>query len=399
MSGVVGPGRPGWAAEAEADARVARAVWSRIAEPGDHAAGAFVDRLGPCAAVAAVISGDPAVPARWRVRLPGADPRADLATLDRFGGHLLVPGDPHWPPGLDDLGTERPFCLWVRGSLPAPSRGPGPGAAAPGTSTGPMAARPAVALVGSRVATPYGEQVAVELAAGCAREGYPVVSGAAFGIDAAAHRGALAAAGHTVAVLACGVDRPYPRSHTALIDRLARDGAVVSEVPPGSSPTRWRFVERNRLIAALAEVTVVVEAGLRSGASITAGRAARLNRTVAAVPGPVTSPGSAGCHQLLRQGAVCVTDTAEVLELLAPLGSAPAAVSATAGRRAEHDGLPPGDLRVYDALPLSRGVPLESVAHLAALDLPAVYAAMSRLELAGLAVRDAAGWRRARPPA
>jgi DNA processing protein len=375
-------------------------VWSRIAEPGDHAAGAFVDRLGPCAALAAVVGGDPAVPPRWRVRLPGADPRADLATLDRLGGRLLVPGDPHWPTGLDDLGTERPFCLWVRGTLPGPGHadpGAGQGAAAPTRSGGPVT-RPAVALVGSRVATPYGEQVAVELAAGCARQGYPVVSGAAFGIDAAAHRGALTAGGHTVAVLACGVDRPYPRSHTALIERLARDGAVVSEVPPGSSPTRWRFVERNRLIAALAEVTVVVEAGLRSGASITAGRAARLNRTVAAVPGPVTSPASAGCHHLLRQGAVCVTDAAEVLELLAPLGSPPVAAPAAARRHAEHDGLPPADLRVYDALPLTRGVPLDSVAHLAALDLPAVGASMSRLELAGLAVRDAAGWRRARPP-
>jgi DNA processing protein len=254
----------------------------------------------------------------------------------------------------------------------------------------------AVAVVGARAATPYGERIATELGAGCTERGHPVVSGAAFGIDAAAHRGALGVGGPTVAVLACGVDRPYPRGHSGLIEQIAEQGAVVSEVPPGSSPTRWRFVERNRLIAALAQVTVVVEAGLRSGAAITAREATDLGRSVAAVPGPVTSPGSAGCHRLLRDGAVCVTDAAEVVELLAPVGEQ--LVLPHPVRREEHDGLPPGDSRIYDALPLGRGAGVASIARTAGLDLPSTTAALGRLEVLALAVREHGGWRRARRP-
>src|SRR5689334_23659569 len=321
------------------DDRAARAAWSRLAEPDDRAAGFVVAELGAAAALlalyerpaqlralAARASGvgrarDGTEPgAGWLQRLPPLAPHRDLRTLERFGGRLVIPGDAEWPVQLDALGARTPFALWVRGHV----------------ELGP-ATRRAVALVGSRASSAYGEWVAGEFASGCAERGITVVSGAAYGIDAEAHRGALTVSGLTVAVLACGVDRAYPRGNEQLIERIAREGLVVSEVPPGSSPSRWRFVQRNRLIAALAGATVVVEAGWRSGASITAKEALALGRDVAAVPGPVTSASSAGCHRLLREGAVCVTAVDEVAELLGPIGADPAAPRSAPA--AEHDGL------------------------------------------------------------
>jgi len=173
---------------------------------------------------------------------------------------------------------------------------------------------------------------------------------------------------------------------------MTREGLVVSEVPPGSAPSRWRFVQRNRLIAALSQATVVVEAGWRSGASITAGEALRLGRDAAAVPGPVTSAGSAGCHRLLREGAVCVTDAAEIAELLAPVGAEPA--PERAGVPAEHDGLDPLDLRVFDALPARSVVDVDKLAATAGIARGAVMAALGRLQLRGLAVVGNGRWRR-----
>jgi DNA processing protein len=361
-----------------ADERCARAAWSRICEPGDLPAWHLVRDLGPGRALQRVIDRR-GTPERWQVRLAQADPRRDLDTVHRFGGRLLIPTDPEWPAALVELGElpdqAPPLCLWVRG--PA--------------DLGRAAAR-AVSMVGARAATPYGEQVAAELSAGIAEAGWSVVSGAAYGIDGAAHRGALAVAGSTVAVLACGVDRAYPRGHDRLIARIAAEGAVVSELPPGSAPTRHRFIERNRVIAALGRATVVVEAALRSGAGITASRAEQLSRPVAAVPGPVSSPLSAGCHRLLRGGATCVTSAVEVLELAGPLGEflpdEPEAVPA------EHDGLSREDLLVLDALPVRRPADLGSLSRVAGLPPPAVLAGLGRLELRGSAVREAGGWRR-----
>ncbi|HEY6793785.1 MAG TPA: DNA-processing protein DprA [Kineosporiaceae bacterium] len=376
------------------DDRVARAAWSRIAEPGDQAAGYVVAQLGAAPALLALFErqaelrafaasarsstprrGAPAPGAGWLERVPQADPRRDLATLQRFGGRLVVPGDLEWPAGLAPLELRTPFALWVRG--PADLAG---------------ACRRSVALVGSRASTRYGEWVARELGTGCAERGITVVSGAAYGIDAEAHLGALRAGGLTVAILACGVDRAYPRGNEPLIERMTRCGLVVTEIPPGSSPSRWRFVQRNRLIAALTRATVVVEAGWRSGASITAGEAQRLGRDTAAVPGPVTSAASAGCHRLLRDGAVCVTDAAEVAELVGAIGEAPA----PGGRApsADHDGLDDVDLRVFDALPIRATVGVERLAGTAGLDVSTVIGAVGRLELRGLAVREGGLWRR-----
>jgi DNA processing protein len=368
------------------DPRLAAAAWSRIAEPPDGAAGALIESLGAVEAlgwltsVAAGRAGaggerwERAV-AGWAPRLENLDIRRELDTLHRLGGRLLLPGDPGWPTSLDDLGVERPLALWVRGGAVTGSR--------------------AVAVVGARAATTYGQTMAAELAAGLAEAGATVVSGGAYGIDAAAHRGALTVDGSTTAVLAGGVDRLYPAGNTKLLEAVAASGAVVSEVPPGSVPSRNRFLARNRLIAALGAATVVVEAAWRSGALNTAASAADLSRPVGAVPGPVTSMASAGCHRLMReQGAVCVTDAAEVLELAGGAGE-----HLTADRPAPPgllDGLDPVARRVLDALPARGSAPVANVARAAGLPLAEVRAALGHLELEGRARRTGSTWARPR---
>lgn len=375
--------------------RTARAAWSRLVEPGDAVAGALVGALGPQDALAWLRESGPApqLPAiegragaaltgaaeRWRTRLATLDPARDLAMLDKLGGRLVVPEDPCWPEGLDDLGPAAPLCLWVRGTVD--------------DATLRDRLRRSVAVVGARACTAYGEHVTAELAAGLAAEGWCVVSGGAYGVDAVAHRSALAVRGPTVAFLAGGVDRLYPAGNTALLRAVVDGGALVSEVPPGSVPAKVRFLQRNRLIAAVARATVVVEAAWRSGALSTARHAAGLLRPVGAVPGPVTSASSAGCHRLLRDGAaVCVTDVAEVLELVGPSPAPEPASDQRAG-----DGLGLVARRTLDALPLRRAAPEESVARTAGLSEREVRAALGRLELAGLAHRDGAAWRRAKP--
>jgi DNA processing protein len=379
---------PGWFDPC--DDRTARAAWSRLAEPGDCAVTRCLHTFGAGHALLALMErpaqlgqalGDHRPVANWRSRLSQVNPPRDLATVGRFGGRLVIPGDAEWPCAMAGLAEREPVSLWVRGPM----------------SLGETANR-SVAMVGCRACSRYGEWAATELASGCAERRITVVSGAAYGIDAAAHRGALSAGGSTVAVLACGVDRAYPRGNEDLIERIASTHSLVSEVPPGSSPTRWRFLTRNRLIAALCQVTVVVEAAWRSGTSVTAREAAQLGRQVAAVPGPVTSSTSAGCHRLLREGAVCVTDAAEVAELLGAIGENPAPVRPTPV--AEHDGLSPVDLRVLDALPVRAAVGVERLAVTAGVDRAPLLSSLARLELDGLAVRVRTAWRRVpvRPP-
>lgn len=264
--------------------RRARVVWSHLTEPGDAVAGALIRELGAHAALDALLSGATAAELgglgpeelrsalkRWRPRMNPDDIDAGFAVARAAKAQLVTPDDPHWPRGFDDLGPNAPILLWVRGDASLLSR-----------------AEPAAALVGARAASAYGEHVAMEIAADIAGEGIPVVSGAAYGIDGAVHRAALAVSGPTIALLAGGVDRPYPVGHSQLIDRMTRSAVVASEVPCGSAPTKWRFLARNRLIAGIAAATVVVEAGWRSGSLNTAGHAAALGRPLGAVPGPVS---------------------------------------------------------------------------------------------------------------
>lgn len=240
----------------------------------------------------------------------------DLAGVERdtraCGARFLTPSDHEWPAALSDLAhaevsaqTGAPLGLWVKGE-PLHRLAAG------------------VAVVGARACTSYGEQAAITLAADLAAAGTPVVSGLAFGIDAAAHRGALGVGGLTLAVVASGLDAPYPAANARLADAVVGSGALVSELPPGHRPTRYAFLARNRMIAALARAVVVVEASSRSGAKNTASWALAMGRPVMAVPGPITSSLSATPHRLIRDGeAVLVGSGQEVTALLAPIGSLP----------------------------------------------------------------------------
>ena len=273
--------------------------------------------------------------AHYRVRLPALEADADLAVRGRVRG-WSCPATTSGRLPLDDLGDRA-----TAGAL---------GASATVTSaTWPGAA---VAVVGARACTPYGEHVAAELASGLGDRGWTVVSGGAYGIDAAAHRGALAVDGPTVAVLACGVDVAYPAAHDGLLRSVRACGAVVSELPPGARPTRRRFLDRNRVIAALGRGTVVVEAAIRSGALNTAGHAEELSRTVMAVPGPVTSRGLGG---LPRAAPDPRGRPGHRRRGRARPGRRPASLDASDSRRGErrpHDGLDPVALRVLEALPV-----------------------------------------------
>ena len=286
----------------------------------------------------------------------------------------MVPGDEEWPARLGDLDRAEPLAgrggaplgLWVRGPLHLAET-----------------VERAVAVVGSRSATSYGGGVAGEIGATLAKQGHTVVSGAAFGIDQSAHRGALAMRGPTIAVLACGVDRAYPSAHRQLLDYIADTGLVVSELAPGCAPTKLRFLSRNRIIAALCGGTVVVEAAIRSGALNTASWALRLNRTLMGVPGPVTSAPSAGVHQLIRaRDALLVTNGEEVLELVAPAGEH-TLVEPRAPER-PHDRLSLLDQQVLDAVPVEQAAAPVSIARTAGLALPRVRDALARLVAAGL---------------
>jgi DNA processing protein len=375
--------------------RFARAAWSRVAEPGDGDAGRLVAEAGAEGAMAALVArarhetlpGAPPIPAaafaRWRSRVDAPQVQLELRQAARFAASLVVPGDPEWPTGLDDLGDHAPFALWVRGDrerLAALSR--------------------SIALVGARAATAYGEHVAMEAAAGLVDRGIAVVSGAAYGIDGAAHRAALASQGATVAFLAGGVDRFYPAGHDQLLRTIEERGAVVAEVPPGVSPSRWRFLQRNRLIAAATGATVVVEAGWRSGSINTANHAAQLGRPVGAVPGPVTSSASAGCHRLLRESeALCVTSAAEMAQLLGeadPPAPGPDLDGAGAGTRPAA-GISTTRMRLLDAMSTRAGRPPEQLAKISGLAPDRIRAELGLLELEGLARLRPSGWIRTVP--
>ncbi|MDJ0336553.1 DNA-processing protein DprA [Salinibacterium sp. G-O1] len=294
---------------------IARATLSCLLEPGDTDAGRLVTQLGAADALRAILNtdtdtdddesnggGGAGVPEQLRARAQHRFTPGTLAMAYRaaaqFGATLVTPEHPHWPTRMNDLGDAAPFALWVRGDSEILTD----------TTT--------TAIVGARAATGYGEHITMDITAGLVARGHTVASGAAYGIDGMAHRAALAAGGRTVAYLAGGVDRFYPSGHDALLTRIVEQGAVVSELPCGAMPTRWRFQARGRLIAANSTAVLVTEAGWRSGSLNTAHHAQALGRGVGAVPGPVTSAASAGCHRLIRDHhATLITCAEEAAEL------------------------------------------------------------------------------------
>ncbi|WP_435744669.1 DNA-processing protein DprA [Nocardioides sp. SYSU DS0663] len=366
------------------DERLARVALGRLGEPGDPRIGGLVAELGATLLHERLLAELDLAGLRsdLALRLDETDPVRDLEVAERLGIRFVIPGDDEWPEQVDDLGRAGqvqgrggpPLGLWVRGPLPLDALGA------------------SVAVVGSRSATTYGAEVAATLSATLAAASAPVVSGAAFGIDQAAHRGALAADGPTVAVLACGVDRAYPAAHRNLLQHLAAEGAVVSELAPGSAPTRLRFLARNRVIAALTRGTVVVEAAVRSGALNTANWAARLNRAVMGVPGPVTSAPSQGVHQLVRTGAATlVTSGEEVLELVGEVGEH--LLPRPQGPERARDRLTLRHQQVLDAVPVATGARADSIARTAGLALLDVRSSLDRLRDLGLVEQGDTGWR------
>ena len=372
------------------DDRSARAWLAVSVEPGMPAVARLFEQVGASEAVRALSAGRPVPDVRPVTDPdPAATAAAVLAAGAASGLRWLCPGDEEWPAGLGGLshaGTLHrrggvPYGLWVRGD-----------------NVLERLCRQAVAVVGARSSTSYGDDTAGDIAAGLGDAGVTVVSGAAYGIDAAAHRGALAVGGATVAVLACGADVVYPRGHDGLLARAVAAGSVVSEAPPGAHPTKVRFLARNRLIAAMTQVVVVVEAGWRSGALNTLAWGNLLHRSCVGVPGPVSSTASAGVHLALREHrADLVTGAAEVREALALIGTEPpAGVSAwNRGELRETDRLGTEQLDVLEVLEVSTGMTVADIAGRTRLPRDAVREVLAMLAGRSLVRCLDDGWRRA----
>lgn len=356
--------------------RRAWAYLSRVAESPCSDLSAFVAKVGPVEAAAAIRGGRAPDNLRSRVvaRYKIDSAAEDLDMLDRRGGRLITPDDAEWPhlaftvfdaeEVQEKESGRRPMVLWAIG----PAR------------LDEIAARSA-SIVGTRACTSYGEYVAADLSAGLAERGAAVVSGGAYGIDGAAHRAVLGVDGVTVAVLAGGIDILYPAGHSALLHRIGGSGLLVTEYPPGVRPARHRFLTRNRLVAALGGATVVVEAGLRSGAANTAAWAEAMGRVVCAVPGPVTSAASAGCHVLLRRRHTQLISRAE--ELLEIVGRIGELADDPEHPQAPLDGLSREESLVYEALP-ARGLrSVEQIAVDAGIPAEQVLGPLALLEITG----------------
>lgn len=367
--------------------RIARAALSAVVEPPAETVARLVLARGPEAVLDLLRAGaGDKIDKGHRLhrRLVGVDGADVLTAGAASGARFICPGDGEWPAALDDARmaadhAERwaapPVGLWVRGDADLAG----------------VLVR-SVAVVGARAATEYGRRTAADFGAQLSSRRWTVVSGAAYGIDGYAHRGALAVGSPTVAILACGADGIYPRGHADLLERILATGLIVSELPPGAFPSRPRFLARNRLIASMTRGTVVIEAAIRSGALNTAKWAADLQKPVAAVPGPVTSAMSAGCHKLVREeGAILVTDVAEVVDAIGDLGSDAAEPKRGADRPL--DGLAPIARDVYEAMPARAVVTVDRICADTGLSVPACLAALGELSSAGLVQRIDGGWR------
>ncbi|MDP9093766.1 MAG: DNA-processing protein DprA [Actinomycetota bacterium] len=387
---------------------LARAFLSRVAEPASAVVWGFVDQVGPVQAASAIRAGSAPAPvvSLTRARRDHVDPEGDLDTAERHGIRLVVPESEHWPQfalsALERVARATDARCEARASVPAGRDGgdPVPPLALWVKGSGDLLAVGvrSVAIVGARAATAYGEHVTAELAYGLAQREVLVVSGGAYGIDASAHRSALAAGRPTMVVCAGGLDRPYPAGNASLFERAADGGLLVSESPPGSTPQRHRFLTRNRLIAAFSTGTLVVEAAARSGAANTAAHATRMGRPVMAVPGPITSAMSAGCHALLARDhdrALLVTSVDDVIAVVGSMGEGILAkrVVGPTDARAELDALDPVARRVFDGLSVRRPARPEEIAQRSGLSPLEVIRALPGLDLAGLLETCEGGYR------
>ncbi|WP_441385715.1 DNA-processing protein DprA [Ancrocorticia sp.] len=367
--------------------RDAAMAWTRITEAEDVQASKLIAKLGYHGALewlvkvkTTEVSGEyQGASKRWKARLDEFAFERDRRGLDQISGGFLMPDDPLWPSGLSDWGPRTPLGLWFRGNIEALSA-------------------PCIAIVGTRDPSQYGTRIATDFAYELTSLGVAVVSGGAFGIDAAAHKGALTAAGQTIVVLAGGVDRPYPAHNASLFSSILESGGLlVSEVPLGASPHRHRFLARNRIIAGMTRATIVVEAPFRSGAINTARHALEIGHEVGAIPGPINSARSAGCHRLLRENATCVTTVAEAVELLGytPIRGGVQTeldVAERAGGRPQS----PLSLRVQDALPVSRPASVQKIAATAGLSIQETMRGLGSLEMEGRARSTEGKWQLAK---
>lgn len=374
---------------------LAQIAWSILSEPGDSTASQMIDVLGAARALELLIERDSASTIREKLIVHGVEISEDQTTqdLDRelqqglerwlsrlsysalieamqmhadLSGRILFDSQAQWPLGLFDLEKHRPRLLWYRGNL----------SAIEGLAN-------SVALVGSRACTSYGEKVTQDMVAALGGAGATILSGGAYGIDAAAHRAALALDIPTVAVLAGGLDSLYPRGNRQMLTRIIGEGALVSEVPAKVTPSKWRFLQRNRLIAAMAQATLVVEAGFKSGARNTAAHANSMRRPVFAVPGLITSPASAGCHLLISNRiAELVQSPSDLLEVLGLSEIATARIDSR---------LTSAETRALDAIGFESATP-EQIAKSAGLTQFETQTALGSLQLSGLIARQGAEW-------
>lgn len=395
--------------------RWARAEIMRISDPEDTATAALVALCGPIA-TADFLTGrreltasylenqleqagrsDPQLLAslqgtvqsrleRWQARRGGITAEQDMAWAQACGAWLCIPEDPDWPVALNDLAERVPFGLWGRGNRALLNY---------------LDLSNSQAIVGSRDVSSYGNSATSHIAGDSATAGRTIVSGGAFGVDAVAHRAALTTGTSklpTVALMAGGLDRLYPRQNTQLLEAIIEHGLLLAEVPLGQNPTRYRFLQRNRLIAALAYCTVVVEARWRSGALNTAHHALELGRPVYAVPGPIFSPSSEGCHRLIRDGlAHLVTDASQLdagtLNLQMPEQGSLFAESSTT-QQSVIDSLTEIQSRVWDVLPVSSYHPVDAIGAESGVPARSVMLVLSQLERLGLAYSQGGSWRK-----
>ena len=350
----------------------ARAILSIASEPGDEKLGALIGEYGASQALEMIQSGQVtgAIVNRVRAAIQSNALDYSMKLLTNFGGRFIIPSDDEWPELLNDLDTNAPVGLWVKG--PANLK---------------VATEKSLAVVGARASTSYGERMASEVGSFAGQAGVGVVSGAAYGIDAAAHRGALAASGCTIAVLACGVDVSYPAAHAGLLSRIGESGLVISEAPPQGKPHKRRFLVRNRLIATLAQSTVVIEAALRSGSLSTANWANALGRDVWGIPGPLTSATSAGVHAGIRDG---------VMAIVTEISDVTARFSAETEMLGEQ--LDPLEIAVLKIIEVTGAATETIIAKISQasdgkVDVHEIHSALAILELRGLIERTSTGWR------